>query len=180
MKKLVRARPSAFSGCWWAFLAAAPVAQTGTYFPPAGAWARKAPAELGLDPAKLAEAVTFAQCRESTRAMDFSDQERINSWDMARFGYLWLRGGKWGDKQILPPAYVKAAIAPSAHGPDYGYLWWLNTLGKNYPGLPTTVYGAGAGSNAILISPEHDLVMVWRCHAGNEAEFAKRVIAAIK
>ena len=29
--------------------------------------------------------------------------------DMARFGYLWLRGGKWGDQQILPPAYVKAA-----------------------------------------------------------------------
>ena len=26
----------------------------------------------------------------------------INSWDMARFGYLWLRGGKWGDKQIVP------------------------------------------------------------------------------
>jgi CubicO group peptidase (beta-lactamase class C family) len=105
----------------------------------------------------------------------------IDSWDMARFGYLWLRGGKWGDKQILPPAYVKAAIAPSAHGPDYGYLWWLNTQGKNYPGVPATVYGArGAGSNTILISPDHDLVVVWRWHAGNEAELAKRVIAAIK
>ena len=105
----------------------------------------------------------------------------INSWDMARFGYLWLRGGMWGDRQILPSAYVKAAIAPSAHGPDYGYLWWLNTQGKNFPGLPATVYGArGAGSNAILISPDHDLVIVWRWHAGNEAEFARRVIAAIK
>ena len=29
------------------------------YFPPAGTWAKKAPAELGLDPAKLAEAVTY-------------------------------------------------------------------------------------------------------------------------
>jgi len=105
----------------------------------------------------------------------------INSWDMARFGYLWLRGGKWGDKQILPPAYVKAAVSPSANGPDYGYLWWLNTAGKNYPGLPANVYGArGAGSNTILISPDHDLVVVWRWHAGNEGEFAKRVIAAIK
>jgi CubicO group peptidase (beta-lactamase class C family) len=105
----------------------------------------------------------------------------INSWDMARFGYLWLRGGKWGDKQVLPAAYVKAAIARSAHGPDYGYLWWLNTNQKNYPGLPANVYGArGAGSNTILISPDHDLVVVWRWHAGNEAEFAKRVIAAIK
>jgi CubicO group peptidase (beta-lactamase class C family) len=107
----------------------------------------------------------------------------INSWDMARFGYLWLRGGKWGDRQILQPAFVKAAIAPStvANSPDYGYLWWLNTQGKNYPGLPTTAFGAkGAGSNTITILPEQDLVVVWRWHRGNEAEFARRVVAAIK
>ncbi|HTM31732.1 MAG TPA: serine hydrolase [Vicinamibacterales bacterium] len=106
----------------------------------------------------------------------------INSWDMARFGYLWLRGGKWGDRQILQPAFVKAAITPSkvANSPDYGYLWWLNTQGKNYPGLPPTAFGAkGAGSNTITISPDHDLVVVWRWHRGNEAEFAKRVVAAI-
>jgi CubicO group peptidase (beta-lactamase class C family) len=105
----------------------------------------------------------------------------INAMDMARFGYLWLRGGKWGDRQVLPPAYVKAAITPSQHGPDYGYLWWLNTQGKNYPGLPATAFGAkGAGSNTIVILPDQDLVVVWRWHAGNEAEFAKRVVAAIR
>ena len=105
----------------------------------------------------------------------------INAQDMARFGYLWLRGGKWGEKQILPPAYVKAAVAPSQHGPDYGYLWWLNTQGKNYPGLPASAYGArGAGSNTITILPEQDLVVVWRWHAGNEADFVQRVVAAIK
>jgi hypothetical protein len=62
------------------FLAAEPstgaLAQAGQYFPPRGTWAKKTPAELGLDPAKLAEAVTYAQSRESTRAIDFSDQER--------------------------------------------------------------------------------------------------------
>jgi hypothetical protein len=105
----------------------------------------------------------------------------INSWDMARFGYLWLRGGAWNGKQVLPPSYVKAALAPSAHGPDYGYLWWLNTKGKNLPGLPANAYAAlGAGSNDIVVSPDHDLVIVWRWHAGNTAEFAKRVIAAIR
>jgi hypothetical protein len=31
-----------------------------------------------------------------------------------------------------------------------------------------------------VVSPEHDLVIVWRWHAGNPAEFAKRVIAAIR
>src|SRR2546429_1813540 len=93
----------------------------------------------------------------------------INAMDMARFGYLWLRGGKWGDQQLLPPDYVKAALTPStvSNSPDYGYLWWLNTRQKNYPGMPPTAFGArGAGSNTILISPEHDLVVVWRWHAG--------------
>ncbi|MBB6096293.1 CubicO group peptidase (beta-lactamase class C family) [Povalibacter uvarum] len=105
----------------------------------------------------------------------------INAQDMARFGYLWLRGGKWDEKQIVPSAFVKAALTPSDHGPDYGYLWWLNTQGKNYPDLPTTAYGArGAGSNTITILPEQDLVVVWRWHSGNEAEFVKRVVAAIK
>ncbi len=105
----------------------------------------------------------------------------IDAWDMARFGYLWLRGGNWNGRQILPPAFVKEALAPSAHGPDYGYLWWLNTRGKNYPGLPPTVFGArGAGSNTITISPEHDLVVVWRWHRGNEAEFVTRVIASLR
>ena len=47
------------------------------YYPPAGSWERKPPAELGMDPAALASAVAFAQTRESTRAMDFSDQETI-------------------------------------------------------------------------------------------------------
>jgi CubicO group peptidase (beta-lactamase class C family) len=105
----------------------------------------------------------------------------INSWDMARFGYLWLRGGTWNGREILPASYVKQALSPSAHGPDYGYLWWLNTKGKNLPGLPASAFAAlGAGSNTILVSPEHDLVIVWRWHAGNVAEFATRVIASIR
>lgn len=105
----------------------------------------------------------------------------IDSWDMARFGYLWLRQGNWAGKQILPPAYVTAALTPSANGPDYGYLWWLNTKGKNLPGMPATTFAAlGAGSNDIVVSPEHDLVIVWRWHAGNAAEFATRVVGAIR
>lgn len=105
----------------------------------------------------------------------------INSWDMARFGYLWLRGGKWGDKQIVPADYVKAALSPSTHGPDYGYLWWLNRQGKGLPGLPANAFWAnGAGTNSITVSPDHDLVVVWRWHAGNPSEFVKRIVAAIK
>jgi len=109
----------------------------------------------------------------------------INAMDMARFGYLWLRGGKWGDKQIVPAAFVKEALtaggAPNSPGNGYGYLWWLNTTGKALPGLPTNAYSAnGAGSNTITVSPDHDLVVVWRWHQGSAAELARRVVAAIK
>jgi CubicO group peptidase (beta-lactamase class C family) len=105
----------------------------------------------------------------------------INSLDMARFGYLWLRGGAWKGEAILDPAYVRAALTPSAHGPDYGYLWWLNTQGKNLPGLPATAYSArGASGNTITIVPDRDLVVVLRWQQGNEAEVVSRVIAAIE
>src|SRR5581483_6345509 len=54
----------------------------------------------------------------------------ISSYDMAPCALLWERGGRWGDKQIVPAAYVKMATTASKHGPDYGFLSWLNTTGK--------------------------------------------------
>lgn len=104
----------------------------------------------------------------------------ISALDMARFGYLWLRGGRWGDKQIVPPAYVKQALTPSANGPDYGFLWWLNSKGGAKT-LPTNSYQAqGAGSNTIFVSPDHDLVIVWRWHGGGKEQFFRQVIDAIQ
>src|SRR5687767_11533914 len=60
-----------------ATISVTPSAQQAPYYPPAGAWAKKSPAELGLDPVKLQEAIDYAKSRESNREMDFSDQERI-------------------------------------------------------------------------------------------------------
>jgi CubicO group peptidase (beta-lactamase class C family) len=103
----------------------------------------------------------------------------ISAMDMARFGYLWLRNGKWGNKQIIPPAYIKQALMPSAHGPDYGFLWWLNTQGRQ-KGLPANSYQAqGAGGNTIFVSPDHDLVVVVRYSAAGGA-FFRQVIDSIQ
>ena len=99
----------------------------------------------------------------------------ISSYDMARFGLLWLRAGRWGERQIVPPAYVKMATTPSAHGPDYGFLWWLNSTGK-WAGSPTTAFEAqGQGGNVIHIDPSNDLVVVWRWSAGAQEGFKKIV-----
>src|SRR5579864_2758070 len=51
-------------------LAAAPA-----YFPPPGKWQKKAPAELGMDAAKLQEAIEFAKANGSTWDFD-KDQVR--------------------------------------------------------------------------------------------------------
>jgi CubicO group peptidase (beta-lactamase class C family) len=105
----------------------------------------------------------------------------INAWDMARFGYLWLRGGRWGSKQLIPPDYVKAALtaAKTKNNPDYGYLWWLNTRGGAKT-LPTNSFQAqGAGSNTIFVSPDHDLVIVWRWHGNGKEQFFRQVIDSI-
>ena len=94
----------------------------------------------------------------------------INTYDMARFGLLWLRNGKWGDRQIVSPAYVRMATTPSAHGPDYGFLWWLNTKQAQWPGSPADAFSArGSGGNIIFISPGHDLVVVGFSMGGQQA-----------
>jgi CubicO group peptidase (beta-lactamase class C family) len=106
----------------------------------------------------------------------------ISARDMARFGYLFLRRGNWKGKQIISEDWLRMATTPTTIGQDYGYLWWLNTQGKQWPNAPRTSFAAlGAGSNTIWIDPEHDLVVVWRWHRDRSAnELFKRILAAIK
>jgi CubicO group peptidase (beta-lactamase class C family) len=106
----------------------------------------------------------------------------INTRDEARFGYLFLRKGRWGNKQLISEDWVKRATTPAAVGPDYGFLWWLNTKQKQWPSAPGASFAAlGYGSNTIWVDPENDLVVVWRWHQGNAAnDFLKRVLAAVK
>ena len=110
----------------------------------------------------------------------------INTRDEARFGYLFLRQGRWENRQIVSSNWVKQATTASPFGPDYGYLWWLNTgtgsTGrKAWPDAPATSFAAiGAGSNTIWVDPEHDIVIVWRWYNGNPNELIIRVLTAIK
>ena len=45
------------------------------YVPPPGQWAHKAPGDVGMDAARLNEAIAFMKTHETTQARDFSDQE---------------------------------------------------------------------------------------------------------
>jgi hypothetical protein len=94
-------------------------AQPVNSFPPAGEWARKAPAELGMDAAALAAAVQYAQGHETERAVDFSDQEatfgsRLGSMPTRRAhtnGVVIYKGyvvAEFGDTHFDDPTYSVA------------------------------------------------------------------------
>jgi CubicO group peptidase (beta-lactamase class C family) len=91
--------------------------------------------------------------------------------DMARLGYLVLRDGRWGTRQVVSPAWLAASLAPAVLRPrtfagfpvDYGYLWWLLPLdGHGATGLrDETIYtAAGAEGQWIFVIPKYDLVVV--------------------
>lgn len=88
----------------------------------------------------------------------------INAWDMARFGLLTMRKGRWNGQQIISEQWVQQALTPTKAQPDYGYMnWFLNTGKKLLPSAPATAFmHIGNGANYIYADPEHDLVMVVR------------------
>ena len=92
----------------------------------------------------------------------------INTEDHARFGLLFLRNGKWKDKQILSPSWIEQATTPSPANPSYGYMWWLNSQTKNerMSNLSNNgYYAAGFGGNYIIVEPDYNVVIVMRwCH----------------
>lgn len=108
----------------------------------------------------------------------------ISARDMARFGYLFLRNGKWKDRQIVSDKWIEKARTPGPANSDYGYMnWFLNTGRKPLPSAPeTSVTFRGNGQNIIYIDWENDLVVVVRWIRGGPAlnEFIGKVLAAIR
>jgi CubicO group peptidase (beta-lactamase class C family) len=105
----------------------------------------------------------------------------MNSLDLGRFGLLILNRGNWAGSQLVSEKWIAEATTPSRHGPDYGYLWWLNTTRKQWPSGPASSFAAiGNGGNIVWIDPEHDVVLVWHWHeAGQVDGMIRRIIGAV-
>lgn len=95
----------------------------------------------------------------------------ITARDMARFGLLYLRHGRWNKKQIVPEAWVEKSSHASemvkANGVDLGgyeYLWWVDYGGVHFPevSVPGIFSARGAGAHYLFIIPTLDLVIVHR------------------
>jgi CubicO group peptidase (beta-lactamase class C family) len=108
----------------------------------------------------------------------------INAYDMARFGYLFLRHGKWKDRAIVSEEWQKMARTPGRANPNYGFAnWFLNTGRKLLPAAPeSAVYFEGNGANVIYIDWDHDIVAVvrWIDSTADMNEFVAKMLASLK
>ena len=105
----------------------------------------------------------------------------ISARDMARFGLLTLRRGKWKDRQLISEEWVRMALTPTPAQPTYGFMnLFLNTDRKLLPSAPASAFvHVGNGTNIIYCDPEHDIVAVVRWIENNAQDgFVKRLIAA--
>lgn len=86
----------------------------------------------------------------------------INTIDQARFGLLFLRNGKWKNRQLISEKWISAAHQSSAAEKNYGYMWWINATQKWKTVSPQIFYAVGFGGNYIIIDQENDLLVVTR------------------
>lgn len=82
--------------------------------------------------------------------------------DMAKFGYLYLKKGRWEGKELVSENWIAESTKgqiktseASSYIQDYGYFWWITKLDQKpaYTAL-------GWGGQAICVLPDQDLVAV--------------------
>ena len=79
--------------------------------------------------------------------------------DLAKFGQLYLDGGRWGDRQLIPRSWIEASTRPTENGSHdiygtYAYLWWAQPPEKD------SFAAVGFGGQYVLVSPRHNAVVV--------------------
>lgn len=107
----------------------------------------------------------------------------ISTWDHARFGYLFLRKGRWGDRRVISEEWIEMARTPTeaegAPRSGYGFMNWFLDPPSAEPG--TAVAFRGAGNNVVYVDWANELVIVMRWIApGKDAEVVAGVLRAIE
>jgi CubicO group peptidase (beta-lactamase class C family) len=114
---------------------------------------------------------------------------RLRPRDMAKIGYLYVNGGRWGERQVLPEQWVREAIdaqLPLDSTTAYGYQWWIDYEGKGADRF-TVLVARGNGGQRTYIVPHLDLVAVItagnynnRAQRASETAFWRFVLRAVR
>lgn len=89
---------------------------------------------------------------------------RLCARDLARIGQLLLDGGRVGDRQIVPRAWIEQSTTvklATTEGTDYGYQWWLGEApvkAMDWQPHPW-IAGFGNGGQRLFVMPATGLVM---------------------
>ena len=86
---------------------------------------------------------------------------KLSTRDLARFGLLYLRNGRWKNEQLISSSWVAKSTQPVMipwEGTGYGYLWWNTNLQDG----SSVYYASGTGEQDVFIVPSKDLVVVIR------------------
>ena len=95
--------------------------------------------------------------------------------DFARFGLLYLHGGRWGDRQVVPADYVEDSLAGAPNSPDlYGFQWWLDDPEGVVP------HAERMGLAVLIQSDGGNAARKWCEFQGLEPWFASRQAAALR
>jgi len=90
---------------------------------------------------------------------------RLRTRDIAKFGMVFMREGKWNGKQVISKEWVRESTtkhATTVRNSDYGYLWWLNSYTIKNRQVDMIV-GAGYGGQSLALVPDLDLMYVFTC-----------------
>ena len=86
--------------------------------------------------------------------------------DLARFGLLYLHHGRWGDRQVVPAAWVAESTTAWSRThiqSGYGYLWWTGFPDQRVAIMdlpPGGFWADGAEGQFVVVDPADDLVVV--------------------
>jgi len=83
--------------------------------------------------------------------------------DMAKIGYVMLKGGNWKGKQIVSQEWIKQSTEYHVSGDwgyGYGYQWWIGKTVINEEPI-RTFFAWGRGGQFIFVFPTLDLIAVF-------------------
>jgi len=100
---------------------------------------------------------------------------RLKPRDMAKIGYMMLKGGQWRGRQIVSRNWVRESTQPhiKAGAYEYGYQWWRGNAVKDNRVIDA-IWAWGHGGQFIFVLPALDLVAVFTAKHYENPGFSER------